>query len=504
MISLDDYGNGNGGSVNLGPIYNSLSIIQSQIIDISTQLGGSPYYRDASYLLSNTYQNGYNITGTLSSTTLYGSVFNNFTVKSLDILQNARFDNFKNSNTSEFRTVDIAAGKLWNMVFHTIDCLKLKDNQISRNSFASIVELELDVDIRNKSSDYRLNTFRSISHLRIKGDCRNIVYTNANTFQNISSLHIQSISSAMVNVLTNLPYLIDSGEIFVDEVRLSDMRSDYLKPFEYNQIQLLVDESHTSEFIPYETRNFVFHCCNLYYNSDFEYPDTQSINGSSTLTFSNLRIYDTHTNYLYDWHVSAPDDNGIPIFMNCGILNYMEYNYRTNPFLKARASNCTINMATISYEIIPTYSGLFPDNCFNLIKCDINHLYYFNSFYDKVNSYPSNYSDAGHSHASICVSCSLDYCYMRGCILFEGFCKNRIKNAILNAHYIQADGIEGNTFSTLYISRLVSLNTLLPIASNSIKILRLSGASTLPSNTSLVSYLNLTSLYNTINSVSYS
>lgn len=507
MISLDDYGSGSGGSVNLQPIYSSLSIIQGQILDISSQLGSSPYYRDATYLLSNLYENGYNITGTMSSTKIFGYSTNvkNFTVKSLDALRSCSFYTFTGSPT--LRTIDIDAGEMSSCSFIRINYLKLRDQTMFNNTFSTIGDLKLDIDEAAATSRFLSNKFYSIRDLRIRGNYSKLFH-NSNTFQDISTLHIQSISSTLKYVSSLTKYNENLSEIYVDEVKLSDMYSDYLKPFDYNQIQLLSTDTlynNTSSLIPYVTRDFAFHCCNMYYSSDFKYPDTQSINGSinasSTLSFSKLRIYDTHTNYLFSWESSAPTDNGVPIFMNCYISEYIDYNCRTNPFMKARASNCTITNATISYEIVPSHSSIYFDNRYHLINCKVDVLKYYNSFYDKILSYPSNYSDAGHSHASICLNCSLGYCSISGCVLAEAFSSNVVTQASLKAHFVHNLGIAKNTFTRLDISRLVSVGDYSAIVSNLINTLRLKGASTLPSNTSLLSYLN--SLYNTIGYVSY-
>lgn len=501
MISFDDL-DGSGETVNLTPIYNSINALSTQITDISSQLGGNnQYYYDVNYLLSNTYQYGYNITGNLSSISFTGENTDsilNFTVNSLDKLQNVEFYNFKNSTaTSNFRTIDIKADEILNCSFNTINCLKLKDKTMSNNTFSYITDLEIDVGVGNTTSNFKSNSFSYINDLRIKGNYDKILNLS-NKFSYVTNLHIQSASDSSFTLCTSLTrFVINSDNIHVDEVKLSDMLSNYLKPFNFSQNQLFTA---TTSTIRFETRDFDFHCCNIYSSSDFKFPDTQSINGNNTLSFSRVHVYDTHTEYPIYFDSINPDDAGTPIFNALTITLYYEDNYRTNPFMKVRASNCSIQNGLIDYQIVPSGPALNNVvNRWNFMDCTVGILQYKNSYHDKVNSYPSNYSVAANWNAKICNNCSIDVAYISGCVCQQGLWSNNVGGCRLNANWIGYRGIAFNTFSrSLQISRILSLSES-AIMSNSINTLKLKGDSTLASNVSLLNYL--ASYGNTINTV---
>lgn len=329
MISFDDYGGGDGGSVNLSPIYNSLSTINEYISTLSNDIVNNYYYTTLSYdsivnsgtiitvsrpylqdftPSDGTYQ--YNISGDVDVSDL--SFSNDFNI--LGAISNV------SGTINVADTIDLKIDKFENFseaeIANTIQYLKLSGKNLINNTFSSILRGEINVD---KIESMSFN----VDDINISG-----ISLTSNTFSNtgIVNLNVNTISE---NVFSSNDFVLNGNIIRGNTYSGSNMFITG-KDVMYNDIKtaLAYYESDVYNFANKYTgirhldvSGFAFsvntlsnvNVCNL----NVEQISKNQMSTVRFLFLSNDYLYSNTFSYAYNFHING---------------NYLSSNYFKNNF----------------------------------------------------------------------------------------------------------------------------------------------------------------------------
>ncbi len=244
MISFDDYGGGDGGSINLSPIYNSLSTINEYISTLSNNVVNN-YYTTFSYdsiinsgtIMSisrpylqdftpsdGTYQ--YNISGNLDVSNL--SFSTDFNV--LGAISNV------SGTLTETNTIDLKIDKFENFsgvkIDNVLNNFKLSGENIISDTISSIIRGEINAD---NISEIALN----VDDLNVSG-----VSFISNTITNSRLVNL-NVNSIQKNLLSGNVYFINENA-FIDNtfkgVNLYNTGTNFVENY-ISQCNFLKDEN---------------------------------------------------------------------------------------------------------------------------------------------------------------------------------------------------------------------------------------------------------------------
>lgn len=340
MISFDDYGGGDGGSVNLSPIYNSLSTINEYISTLSNNVVNN-YYTTFSYdsLINSgtimsisrpylqdftpsdgTYQ--YNISGDVDVSNL--SFSTDFNV--LGAISNV------SGTLSVANTIDLKIDKFKNFsgveIDNTIQYLKLSGENIINNTISSLIRGEINADNINGIAF-------NVNDLNVSGVS---FISNSITNSKIVNLNVNSIQQ---NLLSGNVYFINENA-FVDNtfkgVNLYNTGTNFAENY-ISQCNFLKDENRYNFNNTYSYLTMANFFGDTFESNKLSYIDrinldamTISTNTFITANYMNLSCVNFTQNTITTCKIGNfyCDEIANNLFNSGAVYNINAYVYKTN------------------------------------------------------------------------------------------------------------------------------------------------------------------------------